>query len=158
MEEFKYFGKTLKCQNSIHEEIMSTLKLGNACYHSVQREGPRLRVFEKRALKRIFGPKRDEVKGEWRRLHNEELHDLYCSSNIIRAIKSRRIRWAGHVACMGRGAVHTGFLVGKSEGKRPPGRVRRRCEMISTWIFRKWDEWALTGFMWPTIGTGGVLL
>jgi len=79
---------------------------------SVQREGPRLRVFEKRVLKRLFGPKRDEVKWEWRRLHNEELYNLYCSSNIIRANKSRSIRWAGHVARMGRGKVHTGFWWG----------------------------------------------
>jgi hypothetical protein len=63
-------------------------------------------------LKRIFGSKRDEVKGEWRRLPNEELYDLYCSSNFIRAIKLRRISWAGHVARMGRGEVHTGFWWG----------------------------------------------
>jgi hypothetical protein len=58
-------------------------------------------VFENRVLRRIFGPKRDEVTGEWRKLHNEELHILYSSSNIIRQIKSGRMRWAGHVACMG---------------------------------------------------------
>jgi hypothetical protein len=61
----------------------------------------RLRVFENRVLRRIFGPKRDEVTGEWRKLHNEELHDLYSSPSIIRIIKSRRMRWAGHVARMG---------------------------------------------------------
>jgi hypothetical protein len=65
------------------------------------REEQRLRVFENRVLRRIFGPKRDEVTGEWRRLHNEELNDLYSSPNIIRVTKSRRMRWAGHVACMG---------------------------------------------------------
>jgi hypothetical protein len=64
-------------------------------------EEHRLRVFENRVLRRIFGPKRDEVTGEWRKLHNEELHNLYLSSNIIRQITSRRIRWAGHVACIG---------------------------------------------------------
>jgi hypothetical protein len=63
------------------------------------REERRLRVFENRVLRRIFGPKRDEVTGEWRRLHNEELIDLYSSPNIVRVIKSRRMRWAGHVAC-----------------------------------------------------------
>jgi hypothetical protein len=62
----------------------------------------RLGVFQNRALRRIFGPKRNEVTGEWRKLHNEELHDLYSSPNIIRIIKARRIRWAGHVARMGR--------------------------------------------------------
>jgi hypothetical protein len=69
----------------------------------------RLRVFEIRVLRRIFGPKRDEVTGEWRRLHNEELNDLYSSPNIILVIKSRRMRWAGHVARMGKREVHTGF-------------------------------------------------
>jgi len=65
------------------------------------REERRLRVFENMVLRRIFGPRRDEVTGEWRRLHNEELNDLYCSPNIVRVIKSRRMRWAGHVARMG---------------------------------------------------------
>jgi hypothetical protein len=75
-------------------------------------------------LRRIFGPRRDEVTGEWRRLHNEELNDLYCSPNIVRVIKARRMRWAGQVARMGeeRGAYR--FLVGKPEGKRPLGRPR----------------------------------
>ena len=62
-----------------------------------------MRVFENRVLRRIFGPKRDEVTGEWRKLHNEELNDLYCSPNIVRVIKLRRMRWVGHVASMGRG-------------------------------------------------------
>jgi hypothetical protein len=66
-------------------------------------------MFENRVLRRIFGPKRDEVTGEWRKLHNEELHNLYSSPNIIRMIKSRRIRWAGHVARMGRRGMHIGY-------------------------------------------------
>jgi hypothetical protein len=116
VELFKYLGTTLKKRNSIHEEINSRLKSGNACYHSVQNllpsrllskntktgvyrtiilpvvlygretwsEEQRLRVFENRVLRRIFGPKRDEATGEWRRPHNEELYDMYCSLNIIR--------------------------------------------------------------------------
>ena len=72
-----------------------------------------MRVFENRMLRRIFGPKRDEVKGEWRRLHKKELHALYSSPNIIPVIKSRRMRWAGHVACMGERRGAYGALVGK---------------------------------------------
>ena len=68
-----------------------------------------LRVFENRVLRRIFGPKRDEITGEWRKLHNEELNNLYYSHSIVRVIKSRRMRWAGHVARMGRGEACTGF-------------------------------------------------
>jgi hypothetical protein len=83
-------------------------------------------VFESRVLRRIFGPKRDEVIGEWRKLHNEELHDLYSSPSIIRIIKSRRIRWAGHVARMGEKTNAYRLLVGKPEGKRPLERPRCR--------------------------------
>jgi hypothetical protein len=83
-------------------------------------------VFENRELKRIFGPKRDEVTGEWRKLHNEELRDFYSSPSIIRIIKSRRMRWAGHVARMKEKRNAYRLLVGKSEGKRPLGRPRRR--------------------------------
>ena len=87
-----------------------------------------LKVFETKVLRRILGPKRDEVAGECRILHNEELNDLYCSPNIIWVIKSRRMRWAGHVACMGerRGAYRV--LVGKPEGQRPLRRPRHRWE------------------------------
>jgi hypothetical protein len=128
VEEFKYLGATLTNHNSIHEEIKSTLKSGNACYHLVQnllssrllsknkkiwvyrtiilpavlhgcetwsltlREEQRLRVFENRVLRRIFGPKREEVTRECRRLHNEKLKDLYSSPNISRVIESR-MRW-----------------------------------------------------------------
>jgi hypothetical protein len=83
-------------------------------------------MFENRVLRRIFGPKRDEVTGEWRKMHNEELRDLY-SSPIIRIIRSRRMRWAGHVARMGEKRNAYRLLVGKPEGKRPLGRPRRRC-------------------------------
>jgi hypothetical protein len=85
-------------------------------------------VFENRVLRMIFGPKRDKVTGEWRRLHNEELIDLYPSPNIIRVIKSRRMRSAEHVARMGEGIGAYRILVGRPEGRRPLGRPRRRWE------------------------------
>ena len=80
-------------------------------------EERKLRVFDNMVLRRIFGPRRDEVTGDWRRLHNEELHDFYCSPNIVRVIKWRRMRWAGHVARMGEERGTYRFLVGKPEGK-----------------------------------------
>ena len=82
-------------------------------------------MFENRVLRRVFGPKRDEVTGEWRKLHNEELRDLYSLPNIVLVVKSRRMRWAGHVAIMGEGRGVHRVLVGKPEGKRPLGRPRR---------------------------------
>jgi hypothetical protein len=86
----------------------------------------KLRVFENRVLRRIFGPKRNGVTGEWRKLHNEELHDLYFSPSIIRIVKSRRMRWAGHVECIGEKRDVYRLLVGRPEGKRPLGRPRCR--------------------------------
>jgi len=85
------------------------------------REERRLRVFENRVLRRVVGSKRDEVTGEWRKLHNEELRDLYSLPNIVRVVKSRRMRWAGNVARIGEGRVVHRVLVGKSVGKRPLG-------------------------------------
>ena len=89
-------------------------------------EDKKLRVFENMVLRRIFGPRRDEVTGEWRRLHNEELNDLYSSPNIVRVIKSRRMRRAGHVVCMGEERGLYRVLLGKPEGKRPLERPRHR--------------------------------
>ena len=85
-----------------------------------------MRMFENMVLRRIFGPRRDEVTGEWRRVHNEELNDLYCSPNIVRVIKSRRMRWAGHVARMGEERGVYRVLVRKLKGRRQLGRPRRR--------------------------------
>ena len=85
------------------------------------REETKLKVFENMVLRRIFGPRRDDVTGEWRRLHNEELNDLHSSPNIVQAIKSTRMRWAGHVARMGEESGVYRVLVRKPEGKRPLG-------------------------------------
>jgi len=145
-------------------EIKNRLKLGNACYYSVQnllsssllskklkikiyrtiimpvvlygygnwsltlREERRLRVFENRVLRTVFEPKRDEVTREWRKLDNEDLNDLYSLPNIVRVVNSRRMRWAGHVARMGRGRGVYRVLVVKPGGKSPLERPRRRWE------------------------------
>jgi hypothetical protein len=85
-------------------------------------------VFENRVLRKIFGPNRNELRGERRRLHDEELHELYSTPNNIWVIKLRRMRWAGHVACMGEGRGAYRILVGRPEGRRPLGRPRRRWE------------------------------
>jgi hypothetical protein len=98
---------------------------GRETWSLTLREEHKLRVFENRVLKRVFGPKRDEMTGEWRKLRNEELHGLYLSPSIIRIIKSRRMRWAGHVALMG-GRNAYRLLVGKPEGRRQLARPRRR--------------------------------
>ena len=90
------------------------------------REERKLRVFENMVVRRIFGPRRDGVTGEWRRLHNEELNYLYSSPNIVRVVKSRRMRWAGHVARMGEVRGVYRVLVGKPEGRRSLGRPRLR--------------------------------
>jgi len=173
VQEFKYLGTTLTNQNSSQEEIKSRLKLGNACYHSVQsllsssllsknlkikiylaiilpavlygcetwsltlREERRLMMFEKRVLRRIFGPKRDEVTGEWRKLHNEELNDLYCSPNMVQVIKSSRMRWTGHVAHRGRGKACTGFWWGNLRERDHLGDPGADGRIILRSIFRK---------------------
>jgi hypothetical protein len=115
-------------------------------------------VFENRVLRRIFGPKRDEVTGEWRKLHSGELHNLYTSLDIIRQIKSRRMRWAGHVARMGEGRNLYRVLVGKPKGKRPLESPRRRWEDGIKMYLREtgWGVWS--GFTWLRIGTVGGLL
>jgi hypothetical protein len=112
-----------------------------------------MRVFENTVLRRIFGSKRDEVTREWSKLHNEELHILYSSPNIIKQVKSRRMRWAEHVACMGEDCVQ-GFLMGKPEGKRPLGRPT----MGSEWILGRLTEGVWIGSSWLRTGTGGGLL
>ena len=106
--------------------ILPVVLYGCEAWSLILREERKLRVSENMVLRRIFGPRRDEVTGEWRRLHNEELNDLYSSPNIVRVIKSRRMRWAGHVAHKGEERIVYRVLVRKPEGKRPLGRPKRR--------------------------------
>ncbi|KAJ4447245.1 hypothetical protein ANN_09249 [Periplaneta americana] len=108
--------------------ILPVVLYGCETWTLTLRDENRLRVFENKVLREIFGAKRDEVTGEWRKLHNTELHALYSSPDIIRNIKSRRLRWAGHVACMGESRNAYRVLVGRPKGKRSLGRPRRRWE------------------------------
>ena len=108
--------------------ILLVVLYGCETWSLTLREDRRLRVFENRMFRRIFGPKRDELTGEWRKLHNEKLYDLYSSSNHFRVIKSRRIRWAEHVARVGERRGVYRILVGKPEGKRQLGRRSQRWE------------------------------
>jgi hypothetical protein len=108
--------------------ILPVVLYGCEIWSLTLREGHRLSVFENRVLRRIFGPKRDEMTGGWRKLHNEELLGLYSSPSIVRVIKARRMRWAGHVARMGVVRSAYSILVGKPEGRRPLGRPRSRWE------------------------------
>jgi len=115
-------------KSKVYRTIILLVLCGCETWLLTLREERGLRVLEKVVARRIFGPKRDEVTGEWRKLHNEELNDIYSSPNNVRAIKSRRMRWAGHVAHVGeRKGVYRAF-VGKPEGERQLGRPRRRWE------------------------------
>jgi hypothetical protein len=105
--------------------ILPVVLYGCETWSLTLREEHRLRVFENRMVGKVFGPKRDEATGDGRKLHNEELNDLYSLPNIVRVVKSRRVRWAGHVARMGEERGVHRVLVGKPEGKRPLGRLRR---------------------------------
>jgi len=119
------------------------------------REERKLRVFENWMLRRIFGPRMDEVTREWRRLHNEELNDVYSSPKIVRVIKSRRMRWAGHVARVGEERGLYRVLVGKPEGKSHWGDLGVDGWIILGWISRTWDVGIWTGLGWPRMGTRG---
>ena len=112
-------------------------------------------MSENRVLRKVFGPKRDEVTGEWRKLYNEELNDLYSLPNIVRMVKSRRMRWAGHVARMGEDRLCKGCWWGSL---RERGHWRDQDvddRIILRWIFRKLEEVVGTGWSWLRIGTGG---
>jgi len=117
------------------------------------REERRVRVFENRVLRRIFGPKRDEVTGELGKVHNE-LNDFYCSPNIVRVMKSR-MRWAEHVASMRRGETYTGFRWGNLRERDHVEDPDVDGTITLRWIFRKWNVGAWTGSIWLRIGAVG---
>ena len=146
--------KNLKI-NIYRTMILPVVLYGCKSWSLTLRKERRLRVSEKRALRRIFGSKMDETGLEWRRLHNEELNDLYCSPNTIRVIKSRRMRRTGHVALTGERRVAYRIFVGNHEGKRSHGRPSRRWEENINMDLQEvgWGEW--TELIWPRIGTGG---
>jgi hypothetical protein len=133
-------GKNLKTRiyNTI---ILPVVLYGCETWSLTLREEHSLRMFENKVLRRIFGAKRDEVAGGWRKLHNEELRDLYSSPSINR-MKSRRMRWVGHVARIGERRNAYRLLVGKLEGKRPLGRARRRwVDNIKMGLAQDRDKW-----------------
>jgi hypothetical protein len=119
------------------------------------REEHRLRVFENRVLKRIFGPKREE-NGSWKKLHNDELHGLFSSPNIVRVIKSSRMRGAGHVARMGE--VFTGFWFGGTKGRDHWEDLGLDRRITLRWTLGRQGSMGRTGFFWLRIGSGGGLL
>ena len=110
---------------------------------------------KKLVLRRIFGPRKDEVTGEWRRLHNEELNDLYSSPNVVRVIKSRRMRWAGHVERMGEEMGCIGSWWGNRRERDQWGDLGVDVWIILGWISRRWDVGMWTGLGWPRMGRGG---
>ena len=153
---FSLLSKNLKIK--LHRTIILPVVLyGCETWSLTLREERKLRVFENMVLRRIFGNKRDEITGEWRKLHNEELNGLYSSPNtcIVRVIKSRRTRWAEHVERMGdrRGVYRV--LVGKPEGRNHLEDPGVDGSIILRWTFRKWDMGVWTGSSWLRIGTGG---
>jgi hypothetical protein len=164
--KFKYLGTTLtnpftsrlrprKLQIKIYKPvILLVLLYGCETWSLTLGEKYRLGVFENRVLRRIFGPKR-EADGSWRKLHSDELHSLYSSLNIVRVIKSRKMRWAGHVARMGEGRGVYRVLVGRPERTRPLERNRHMWEDNIEMHVR---ETGRTGFGWLRIGSGSELL
>ena len=135
--------------------ILPVVLYGCETWSLTLREERKLRGFENKVLRRIFGPRRGEVTREWRRLHNEELNDLYSSPNIVRVIKSRRMRWAGHVACMCEERGCIGSWWGNRRRRDHWGDLGVDGLIILGWISRTCDVGIWTGLGWPRIETGG---
>jgi hypothetical protein len=138
--------------------ILPVVLYGCETWSLTLREEHRLRAFENRVLRTISGPKRDEVAEEWRKLHNGELQNLYSSLDIIRQIKSRRMRWAGHVARMGEGRSVYRVLAGKPEGKNHLEDQEVDERMGSKWALERLVGGVWSGFTWLRIGIIGGLL
>ena len=135
--------------------ILPLVLYGCETWSLTLREERKLRVFDNMVLRIIFGPRSEEVTGEWRRLHNEELNDFYFSPNILRVIKSRRMRWAGHLARMGeeRGCISSWW--GNRREEDHWGDLGVDGWIILGWISKRWDVGIWTGLGWPRIETGG---
>ena len=151
-----FLSKTIKVK--INRTIILSVVIYGCATWSLTWEERRLGLFENGVLRRLFGRKRDEVTGEWRKLHNEKLNDLYSTPNIIRVIKPRRMRWVGHVARAGQKEVHTGFLWESLTGRDQLGDSSIDGRIIIKWIFRKWDGRSWTGLIWLRVAAGGGLL
>jgi hypothetical protein len=149
-----------KLKVKIYKTIILPLVLyGCETWSVTLREEHRLRVFENRVLRRIFGPERDKVTGEWRKLHNGELHNLYSSPDIIRQLKSRRMRWAGHVASMGEGRNVYRVSVGKPKERDHLKDQGIDGRMALEWILERLAGAGVwSGFSWLRSGTVGGLL
>ena len=135
--------------------ILPVVLCGCETWSLTMKEEMKLRVFQNMVLRRIFGPRRGEVTGDWRRLHIEELNDLYSSPNIVWVIKSRRMRWAGHVAHFGEEMGCIGSCWGNQREGDHWGDLGVDGWIIIGWISRRWDVGIWTGLGWPRIETGG---
>ena len=145
----------MNCRNKANEQQTSLLRGTSVSVERVNIVNVE-RIFAcYRKLEKVFGPKRGEVTGEWRKLHNEELNDLYSLPNIVRVVNSRRMRWAGHVALIGEDRGVHRVLVGKPEGKRLLGRPRHRWEDNIKIDLQEVGGGLGTGWSWLRTGTGG---
>jgi hypothetical protein len=135
--------------------ILPLVLYGCKTWSITLRDERALRVFENRVVRRMFGPKRDKVTGQWRKLHNEELSDLYSSPNIVRVITSRRMRRVGYVTCMGKEEAYTGFWWENVKERDQLGDPGADVKIILRWMFKKCDAGTWTGSIWLGTGTGG---